>query len=1800
MSVVGRASVIVGAVLLGAALLTVSPAPGAPGAPPRSAPLGFPYIFEGQVYSGPIGDESTPLAGVTVSMYCSNNPYPGEGILLRTATTDFNGWFQIGYHSDDMGCEFFHLRQNNLPGYESVGATTVGGIVRTPDWIEFSWQLEGKVLTGNKYWDQLPVTPTPTPTPWAVQLQGMVFEGEMPYQTQPIPGVTVSLWGSNRRYPDPGTLLRTTTTDEDGAYSLAVSEGDGNYASYIIRESNPPGGISTGASSIGGVVRDADWIEYGPPLVGKVLHSNIFWDRIPSTPTPTPGLTPTPTPTATPTPVATSTPTPAVTPTPTPTVPSPTRTPTPEPTESPTPEPTQTPEPTPTPTPSPVCPQPDMGGDTFGDATPIASGQSISEYMCPSGDNDWWRVTVDAPQIIQVYLSDLPLGPPADLDLFLYDPSGTLRDADERWGADKGGYVSFDAWADGDWRVLVRGKGVADWSKTHAYTLRVDAGANCVQPDEAGNTYGAAAPIQPSIPQGGELRPRDGLICPAGDVDYYRFPVSSSQPVTIEARLTGLDANLDLFLFRPDGTAAAISSNAGVAPEQVSVTASNLWGDWRVAVAAPIGQQLVGQYVVDVSLSSPADLTVQAIEVTQTIQDLANSVTLVGKKPTLARVYVSPGGGVAWAGNVEVALYGWFYNWGNWVPLSSTPLTLPPQFVNTLAVANTKRAQLAASFNFLLPGAWTQHSRIRIEARVNPNRTVPEANFSNNALAVDNVQFAALAPLVLGLVRVSAQGLTASFADPDLPPMLQAFQNIFPAGDYDYRLFPSVHVAGGDLAAGGPGCGTGWNLLIEELSDIRDNWDGLPDTATVYGLVPKIDPTSCGGCGLDVLHAAAGIVRPTSGFTFAHEMGHVRGRPHTSGCGEPAPLDPTYPQYTRLDGTNYYRSSIGEFGMDLGTMTLRNPENSYDIMSYCPNRWISPHTWTHIIWASPMAGAQGLAPNATAAHLLVSGRMEGGAVASLRPSWVRPREQGKFDAPGSGPYRIVLEGNGGVTLFERRFSVLESYPLNDAIPGVFREWMPYPTGLNRIAIYREAELLRAVAVSPHAPTVTVASPNGGETWTGAGPFTVSWQASDADGDPLTAQVHASTDGGQSWQALAVNLGGTQASLAAAALAGTAQALIKVVVTDGINTSSDTSDAPFSVGLKSPEVVITGVQEGALLLPDERPALSAFAVDAEDGSLDPDAFVWTSDHAGSLGTGNELSARTLAPGVHRISVTARDSSGVATTRDVHVTALGDGDGDGDGPVYMLSALAHTPGLEDTTWLSDVTIHNPDSVPVTVFFYYSPRGAEAPPDVGSKFEVPAGRSLALGDVLASLTVGTASTAGAVFAGASRPILLAGRTYNDAPSGTYGQFIAGLPLSEVVRGHDPVRLIQLTGNDAYRTNLGFVNASAAPLELVVDLLRADGTGIGQKTVSVPALGYLQENDLLRKMAPAGADDAYAVVKALDPGARYLAYASVVDNVSGDPILITPPLVAEQPVWVPGAAHLTGANETNWRTDLEVLNAGGTQATFTVELYPRGTSVSAPAASTFTLEPGRAARYADVLHAVFGYSGGAALRVVPVQGRIAVSSRTYNQLADRTYGQYAPAFAESAAVGGGGEARLVALAHSPDQGAGFRTNIGLVNVAGVETGVEVRLHAPDGTLLGTRDATLRAFENIQLNDAFAPTGAGALNGAYAVITPRAQDARLVAYASVVDNRSNDPVFIPAREVPREADAASRIPTSRAAAVPLSGWRVWAVGLLVVVTFGAALLRGGSRPTARSLRLAALALLAVASAALAVASMAS
>ena len=95
-----------------------------------------------------------------------------------------------------------------------------------------------------------------------------------------------------------------------------------------------------------------------------------------------------------------------------------------------------------------------------------------------------------------------------------------------------------------------------------------------------------------------------------------------------------------------------------------------------------------------------------------------------------------------------------------------------------------------------------------------------------------------------------------------------------------------------------------------------------------------------------------------------------------------------------------------------------------------------------------------------------------------------------------------------------------------------------------------------------APTITVDSPNGGESLSET--ETLSWTASDVDEDSLTYSVYYSAENGTSWALLASGLINTSIDWDTTTVPDGEEYLIKVVVSDGTLTAEDQSDEVFTI------------------------------------------------------------------------------------------------------------------------------------------------------------------------------------------------------------------------------------------------------------------------------------------------------------------------------------------------------------------------------------------------------------------------------------------------------------------------------------------------------------------------------------------------------------------------------------------------------------------------------------------------------------
>lgn len=126
--------------------------------------------------------------------------------------------------------------------------------------------------------------------------------------------------------------------------------------------------------------------------------------------------------------------------------------------------------------------------------------------------------------------------------------------------------------------------------------------------------------------------------------------------------------------------------------------------------------------------------------------------------------------------------------------------------------------------------------------------------------------------------------------------------------------------------------------------------------------------------------------------------------------------------------------------------------------------------------------------------------------------------------------------------------------------------------------------------------------------------------------------------------------------------------------------------------------------------------------------------------------------------------------------------------------------------------------------------------------------------------------------------------------------GQFVEGVADDMAITAGQQARLVHLTNSGSHRTNVGMVNASAIPIEVSVEFFKADATHIGAATFLLAPFAHLQQHDVFSHLttlsvhaaALAQIDDAYAVLSCATSGARYFAYAPVIDNTSGSPLHI------------------------------------------------------------------------------------------------------------------------------------------------------------------------------------------------------------------------------------------------------------------------------------------------------------------------
>ena len=218
------------------------------------------------------------------------------------------------------------------------------------------------------------------------------------------------------------------------------------------------------------------------------------------------------------------------------------------------------------------------------------------------------------------------------------------------------------------------------------------------------------------------------------------------------------------------------------------------------------------------------------------------------------------------------------------------------------------------------------------------------------------------------------------------------------------------------------------------------------------------------------------------------------------------------------------------------------------------------------------------------------------------------------------------------------------------------------------------------------------------------------------------------------------------------------------------------------------------------------------------------------------------------------------------------------------------------------------------------------------------------------------------------------------------------------------------------------------------------------------------------------------------------------------------------------------TGVGGSSWRTELTIFNAGNEAVTPTLIFFPGagGQVLTRP----IYLAPKQSVTYANALLELFNLQNTAGALGVEADGVVTspdlrVSSRTFTNGAGGTYGQ---------SVNGVMSEDLPSTVYLTglESDASFRTNVGFVNRNISPVAITVELFDANGTRVGVTSTTLPGnnFQQTPLTSLFPPLGGGqypALSMRVIAAVPNV----VSTYASVVDNRSQDPVYLQGTPTP-------------------------------------------------------------------------
>jgi len=459
--------------------------------------------------------------------------------------------------------------------------------------------------------------------------------------------------------------------------------------------------------------------------------------------------------------------------------------------------------------------------------------------------------------------------------------------------------------------------------------------------------------------------------------------------------------------------------------------------------------------------------------------------------------------------------------------------------------------------------------------------------------------------------------------------------------------------------------------------------------------------------------------------------------------------------------------------------------------------------------------------------------------------------------------------------------------------------------------------------------------------------------------------------------------------------------------------------------------------------------------------------------------------------------------------------------------VVPGFGRTAGAFGSLWRSDVTFDNPNDEPVKVTLRFIAAGDSVTASAARVVQIQlAAHETRLVPDAAKELFGIEGGTGSLFIEPEgrASISATGRTYTQSSKGTFGYGMNAIDVFAAASARFPVTFSGAFQGSNFRTNLFMTDVSGRGTSAAFNVSGPYGT-LETSDIATEAapFGVVQRNGLGFMLGlPSQAIGSLSVRPT-----RGEAIATIfsVDNRTNDSTFFPPDLSVGAVRTIPVVGHLEGAGGSQFRSDLFLYNQSSQTKTVGIEM--RSWTSTDQAFLNITLLPREARMIPDVLFTAFNRTGQARLRIgsqgSALDSSVRVTSRTYTVDANGgTYGFIMPPLNSFQTATTGDTLEILGTALDGR----FRTNVGLVDVAATFSSTAPRALIE---IIGTNQERLDSFETsvpatggTQLNDLFR---ARALqhNGLPVKIRITPLQGMIGAYAAMVDNESNDPMYFAA-----------------------------------------------------------------------------